>query len=68
MPSMDFGLLQAVEHFGLTGTIMTFNFLNFSVQEYLAANYIINLPANEVLKVIKENFGVIFILIYFLYM
>ena len=51
-----FGLLQVVEHFGLTGTTMTFNFLHFSIQEYLAANYIIDLPADEALKVIREYF------------
>ena len=51
-----FGLLQAVEHFSLTGTTMTFNFLHFSIQEYLAAHYIANLPADEELRIIKEKF------------
>ena len=51
-----FGLLQAVEHFGLTGTMTTFNFLHFSIQEYLAAHYIANLPADEELRIIKDNF------------
>ena len=51
-----FGLLQAVEHFGLTGTTMTFNFLHFSIQEYLTAHYIANLPADEELKIIKDKF------------
>ena len=51
-----FGLLQAVEHFGLTGTITTFNFLHFSIQEYLAAHHIANLPANEELRIIEDNF------------
>ena len=51
-----FGLLQAVEHFGLTGTMTTFNFLHFSLQEYLAAHHIANLPANEELRIIKEKF------------
>ena len=50
------GLLQAVEHFGFTGTTTTINFLHFSVQEYLAAHHIANLPADEELKIIKENF------------
>ena len=36
-----FGLLQAVQHFGLTGKTMTFNFLHLIIQEYLAANYVI---------------------------
>ena len=51
-----FGLLQAIEHFGFTGTTTTINFLHFSIQEYLAAYYITNLPADEELKIIKEKF------------
>ena len=51
-----FGLLQAVEHFGLIGTITTFNFVHFSVQEFLAAHCIANLPADEELRMIKEKF------------
>ena len=51
-----FGLLQVVEHFGLTGKTVTFNFLHFSIQEYLAAHYIANLPADEELRIIKEKF------------
>ena len=51
-----FGLLQAVEHFGFTGTTMTINFLHFSIQEYLAAHHIANLPADEELKIIEEKF------------
>ena len=43
------GLLQAVEHFGFTGTTTTINFLHFSIQEY-------NLPADEELKIIEEKF------------
>ena len=50
------GLLQAVEHFGFTGTTTTINFLHFSIQEYLAAHHIANLPADEELKIIKEKF------------
>ena len=50
------GLLQAVEHFGFTGTITTINFLHFSIQEYLAAHHIANLPADEELKIIEEKF------------
>ena len=52
----DFGLLQAVEHFGLTGTTTTLNFLHSSIQEYLAAHYIANLPADEELRIIKDKF------------
>ena len=51
-----FGLLQAVEHFCLTETTTTFNFLHFSIQEYLAAHYIANLPADEELKIIEAKF------------
>ena len=52
-----FGLLQAVQHFGLTGKTMTFNFLHLSVQEFLAAYYIINcLSPNDELKILKEKF------------
>ena len=51
-----FGLLQAVEHFGLTGITTTFNFLHFSIQEYLAAHHISNLPADEELRIIEDNF------------
>ena len=51
-----FGLLQAVEHFGFTETTTTINFLHFSIQEYLAAHHIANLPADEELKIIEEKF------------
>ena len=50
------GLLLAVEHFGFTGTTTTINFLHFSIQEYLAAHHIANLPADEELKIIEEKF------------
>ena len=52
----DPGLLQAVEHFGFTGTMTTINFLHFSIQEYLAAHHIANLPADEELQIIEEKF------------
>ena len=51
-----FDLLQAVEHFGLTGTTTTINFLHFSIQEYLAAYHIANLPDDEQLKIIEKYF------------
>ena len=51
-----FGLLQVVEHFGFTGTTTTINFLHFSIQEYLAAHHIANLPADEELKIVEEKF------------
>ena len=50
-----FGLLQAVEHSGLIETT-TINFLHVSIQEYLAAYHIANLPADEELKIIEEKF------------
>ena len=51
-----FGLLQAVEHLSFTGTTTTINFLHFSIQEYLAAHHIANLPADKELKIIEEKF------------
>ena len=51
-----FGLLQAVEHLGLTRTTTTFNFLHFSIQEYLAAHHITNLPADKELRIIEDKF------------
>ena len=51
-----FGLLQAVKHFSYTGMITTINFLHFSIQEYLAAHHIANLPADEELQIIEEKF------------
>ena len=51
-----FGLLQAVQHFGLYAKTMTLNFIHFTVQEFLAAHYISHLPPNEELKVIEAYF------------
>ena len=51
-----FGLLQAVQHFGLYAKTMTLNFIHFTIQEFLAAHYISNLPPNEELKVIEAKF------------
>ena len=51
-----FGLLQAVQHLGLSGKIMTFNFIHFSIQEFLAAYYITQLSPDEELKVLKAEF------------
>jgi len=51
-----FGLLQAVEHLDLTGTTKTFNFVHFSIQEFLAANYVAHLSPKEELLVLKEYF------------
>ncbi|XP_065911432.1 protein NLRC3-like isoform X2 [Dysidea avara] len=51
-----FGLLQAVKHFTLTGKTMTFNFIHFSVQEFLAAYHVSLLSPHEELQVLKEKF------------
>ena len=51
-----FGLLQAVQHFGLTGKTMTFNFLHFTIQEFLAAHHVASLSPSEELKILKEKF------------
>ena len=51
-----FGLLQAIQHFGLYAKTMTLHFIHFTIQEFLAAHYISHLPPNEELKVIAANF------------
>ena len=51
-----FGLLQAIQHFGLTGKTMTFNFLHFSIQEFLAAYHVASLSQHDELKILKEKF------------
>ena len=51
-----FGLLQAVEHFGLYARTMTLSFIHFTIQEFLAAHYVSHLPPDQELKVINENF------------
>ena len=51
-----FGLLQAVQHFGLYTKTMTLHFIHFTIQEFLAAHYISHLPPNEELKMIEANF------------
>ena len=51
-----FGLLQAIQHFGLTGKTMTFNFLHFSIQEFLAAHHVASLSPRDELKILKEKF------------
>ena len=51
-----FGLLQAVQHFGLTGKTMTFNFLHFTIQEFLAAHHVASLSPRKELKILKERF------------
>ena len=51
-----FGLLQAIQHFGLTGRTMTFNFLHFTIQEFLAAHCVASLSPSYELKILKEKF------------
>ena len=51
-----FGLLQAVQHFGFFAKKTTFNFLHFTVQEYLSALYISCLPPDEEFRAIEANF------------
>ena len=51
-----FGLLQAVQHIGLTGKTLTFNFIHFTIQEYLAAYYITKLSPYEELQILKDKF------------
>jgi len=51
-----FGLLQTVQHFGLTGITMTFNFVHFSIQEFLAAHHITQLSPSEELQILKAYF------------
>ena len=51
-----FGLLRAVEHVNVSKTL-TFNFVHFSIQEFLAANYISHyLSYGELLSLLKEKF------------
>ena len=51
-----FGLLQAVQHYGLTGRAMTFHFLHFTIQEFLAAHFIASLSPCDELKILREKF------------
>ena len=53
-----FGLLQAVQHYPEIGVgkTMSFNFLHFTMQEFLAAYFISTLSNEEQLSLIKETF------------
>lgn len=51
-----FGLLQAVEHFSATRKNLSFHFIHFSIQEFLAAHCIANLSPNETTKVLEDYF------------
>jgi len=52
------GLLQAIEYFNFTNFTkqISFNFLHFSMQEFLAAFYITSLSTHEQIEQMKENF------------
>ncbi|XP_065906900.1 protein NLRC3-like [Dysidea avara] len=51
-----FGLLQAVEYVGLMSRTHSFNFVHFSVQEFLAAHYIASVAVNEERSILEEYF------------
>ena len=51
-----FGLLQTVEYVGLTSRTRSFNFIHFSVQEFLAAHYIAIAPSDEQLYILETYF------------
>ena len=51
-----FGLLEAIEHVGISGKVASFNFLHLSVQEYLAADYVTQLSLYSQFTIIKERF------------
>ena len=53
-----FGLLQAVEHYSFkgAGTTTSFNFLHYTMQEYLAALHVSNLPSEQQSSLMMETF------------
>ena len=53
-----FGLLQAVEHYPNkgAGTTTSFNFLHYTMQEYLAALQVSNLPSEQQSSLIEKTF------------
>ena len=50
------GLLKAVQHFNAEIGNVTFHFLHFSIQEYMAALYISTLSDKKQIKLLKETF------------
>jgi len=54
-----FGLLQAIQHFGLTAKILTFHFIHLSIQEYLAACCIIKLSPHKELEILQKKFWLV---------
>jgi len=51
-----FGLLQAVEYASVMCKFRSFNFVHFSVQEFLAAHYITSVTADEERSILEEYF------------
>ena len=53
-----FGLLQAVEHYPQkgAGTTTSFNFLHYTMQEFLAALHVSNLPSEQQSSLMKKTF------------
>jgi len=51
-----YGLLQAIETYGLLKKSLCLNFVHSSVQEYLAAYYITLLPPDKELELLKREF------------
>lgn len=53
-----YGLLQAIQHYEISQTAMSFNFVHVSVQEFLAAYKISVLPYEEELHILQQKFWV----------
>ena len=50
------GLLKAVQYFKVGNNCVTFHFLHFSIQEYMAAWYISTLPNRKQIELLKKTF------------
>ena len=50
------GLLKAAQYFEAGNNCVTFHFLHFSIQEYMAAWYISTLPNGKQIKLLKKTF------------
>ena len=51
-----FGLLQAVDYNNISHATVSINFIHFSIQEFMVAHYVANLPSNEEMKILKNHF------------
>jgi len=51
-----FGLLHTAQYFGISGKINTFNFVHFSIQEFLAAYHITQLTPLKELQLLRANY------------